>query len=48
MLLGSEAFVDTMFELETRTGGEERIVLDGDERLSSSLYGLNEDFFSLS
>lgn len=47
-LFGKDAFVETMFAFETRTGGDERIVEGGGVRLSSSLYGLKDDFFVLS
>lgn len=39
---GRLAFVETIFEFETRTGGEERIV-DGELRRFSILYGLKEE-----
>ena len=42
-LFGNEAFVETIFEFETRIGGDERIVI-GEDRFSSNLYGLKEDF----
>ena len=47
---GKEALVETIFAFETRTGGEERIVFveGGGVRLSSSLYGLKDDFFVMS
>ena len=47
VLFGNEALVETIFEFDTRIGGDERIVF-GELRLSSSLYGLKDDFLLLS